>query len=42
MDPLRALLLDELVGDAAWQTLAWCVGLSYLWAVQRYERDPTT
>jgi ABC-2 type transport system permease protein len=42
MDLLRALLLDQPVGDAAWQTLAWCLGLSlvgYLWSVRNYERE---
>jgi ABC-2 type transport system permease protein len=43
-DLLRALLLGQAIGDAAWRTLAWCVGLTlvgYLWAVRNYEREPT-
>jgi ABC-2 type transport system permease protein len=42
MDLLRAHMLDQPVGDAAWQTLAWCLGLAlvgYLWAVRNYERE---
>lgn len=42
MDLLRALLHDQPVGDAAWQTVAWCVGLTvvgYVWAVRNYERE---
>jgi ABC-2 type transport system permease protein len=45
MDLLRALLHDQPVGEAAWQTVAWCLGLAlvgYLWAVRNYEREPTT
>jgi ABC-2 type transport system permease protein len=42
MDLLRALLFDQPVGDSAWQTLAWSVGLTligYLWAARAYERE---
>jgi ABC-2 type transport system permease protein len=41
-DLLRALLNDQPVGAAAWQTVAWCLGLAlvgYLWAVRNYERE---
>jgi ABC-2 type transport system permease protein len=41
-DLLRALLAGQPVGDAAWQAVAWCVGLTlagYLWAVRNYERE---
>jgi ABC-2 type transport system permease protein len=43
-DLLRALLHDQPVGDAAWQTVAWCLGLALggcLWAVRNYESEPT-
>lgn len=42
MDLLRALLHDQPVGGAAWQTIAWSLGLAlagYLWAVRNYERE---
>jgi ABC-2 type transport system permease protein len=42
MDLLRALLHDQPAGDAAWQAVAWCLGLAvvgYLWAVRNYERE---
>lgn len=44
LDTLRGLLLDQPVGAAAWQAVAWCLGLAaigYLWAVRNYEREPT-
>jgi ABC-2 type transport system permease protein len=42
MDLLRGLLFDQPVGDSAWLTLAWCVGLTlvgYVWAARAYERE---
>lgn len=43
IDLLRALMHDQPVGSAAWQTVAWSLGLAlvgYIWAVRNYEREP--
>ena len=43
MDLLRALLLDQPVGDAAWWAVAWCTGIAlagYVWARRLYDREP--
>jgi ABC-2 type transport system permease protein len=41
-DTVRALLLGTPIGNSAWLTLAWCVGITlvgYRWAMKLYQRD---
>jgi ABC-2 type transport system permease protein len=43
-ETLRGLLLGTAIGNSAYGAIAWCIGISlvcFLWAMQRYNRDPT-
>jgi ABC-2 type transport system permease protein len=43
IDLLRALLLDGQVGNSAWLTIVWCLGIAlvgYGWAKRLYAREP--
>ncbi|MBV2363837.1 ABC transporter permease [Streptomonospora nanhaiensis] len=42
-ETLRALLMDEPLGDNGWIALAWCAGIalgSYLWSKRLFNREP--
>ena len=42
-ETLRRLLMDTPVGNSAYGAIAWCVAIAlvcYLWAIQRYNRNP--
>jgi ABC-2 type transport system permease protein len=43
-ETLRGLLLGTAIGNSAWGAIAWCVGIAlvcFLWAMKRYNRDPS-